>query len=129
MVELLIGFFIAMYATRMWFYMDCYFDDYRLIESACLYSPNSWFAWHMRAMLRFNTESYKEALILWTMARLISPTEFKINFNLATMLYKSGYKDEAMQYLKVAEDNIPEGQEDAKRMVKEWKQGTISILT
>lgn len=111
----LVAVFLSMYATRMWFVMDMYQDDYYLIEHSCLNSPNSWFAWHVRGMKRWETQSHQEALIIWTMARLISPKEFKINVNIATTLLQGGHHKESLQYLKIAEDNIPAGQEKGMR--------------
>jgi hypothetical protein len=77
---------VAMYATKMWFYMDAFQDDYYLIEQACLNSPDSWYAWHVRAMKRWESRSYQEAIILWTMAQMISPNEMKLHINIATAL-------------------------------------------
>lgn len=124
-----IGVFLAMYATKLWFYMDAYQDDYYLLEYACLNSPQSWFAWHVRGMKRWDNQSYQEAIIIWTMARMISPKEFKINFNIATALKMSGHHKEANNFIKVAADNIPSGQEvESNRLITEWRSGKLAIL-
>lgn len=120
--------FLAMYATRLWFYMDCYQDDYYLLEHSCLNDPAAWFAWHVRGMKRWDNKSFQEAVIIWTMARLISPKEFKVNFNLATALKMSGHHKEAEEFLKIAEDNIPEGQDEANKLLKQWREGNLSII-
>ena len=121
--------FITMYATKMWFYMDGYQDDYYLVESACLNSPASWFAWHVRAMKRWDQQSYQEAVILWTMARLISPNEFKILFNLATALRLAKHDQEAFKFLELAQKNIPNGQEEqAGKIIEDWKKGNLAVL-
>ena len=126
---ILLVFFLAVYATKMWFYMDCYEDEYYLTETACLNSPDSWFAWHVRAMKRFDAMSYQEALILWTICLKISPKEFKINFNIASLLAQTGHKAEAEKFLKTAEDNIPGGQEgQAKELIRKWREGNQAIL-
>ena len=122
-------FFIAMYMTKTWFYIDAYQDEYFLIEQACLNSPDSWFAWHIRAIKRWETQSYKEAMILWTMAKIISPKEFKLLYNLSTVLMIAGQKNEALKYLELAEQNIPEGQEEqTKKIIEEFKKGNVSII-
>lgn len=123
------GGFFFMYATKMWFLMDQYTDDYFLCETACLNSPDSWFAWHIRGMGRWERKSFQEAVIIWTMARMISPKEFKINFNLATALALAKHKDESLTFLKLAEDNIPAGQEkESGVLIERWKKGEYSII-
>jgi hypothetical protein len=121
--------FLAMYATKMWFHMDAYRDDYYLVEKSCLDSPKSWFGWHVRAMKRFQTESYKEAMILWVMCKALSPREFKIIFNLASCLVLIGSKKEAKEYLDYAETLIPKGQEEqAMKSINDFKKGTFTVL-
>lgn len=125
----LIAVFLAMYTTRLWFLMDMYQDDYYLLEHSCLLDPASWFVWHVRAMKRWDNQSYKEAIILWAMARIISPKEFKVNFNLATACAMAGYTKEANDWLKVAEDNVPSGQEEeSAKMLTEWRAGNMAII-
>jgi hypothetical protein len=121
--------FIAMYATRMWFYINCYMDDYYLAELACFNSPDAWFAWHVRAMKRWDTGSFTEAAILWTMAKIISPKEFKVLYNLATVLRLAKHEVEAQDFLRQASENIPRGQEgQANKLIDDWKQGKMCVL-
>lgn len=121
--------FITMYATKMWFWMNAYKDDYYLIEHSCFASPNAWFAWHMRAMKRWDTQSHQEALIMWVMAKNISPFEFKILFNIATTLKLSRHIKEAEQFIEQAEKNVPQGQEEqAKKVIEDWKKGQVTII-
>lgn len=123
------AFFLGMYATKMWFYMDAYQDDYYLVEQSCLNSPSSWFAWHVRAMKRWDARSYTEAVTLWVMARMISPKEFKLNFNLAAALILSNRHKEANDFLAIAEANVPGGQEKAsKELIDNFRKGNITIL-
>ena len=120
---------VSVYACRLWFYMDAYQDDYYLVETACLNSPDSWFAWHIRALKRWDVESHKEAMILWTMAKMISPKEFKVLFNLATMLKIHKQDKEAAAYLDQAKMNIPKGQEvESGKLIEDWKQGNYKVL-
>ena len=126
---ILIPAFIAMYATKTWFYIDYMQDDYYLVEGACLNSPDSWFAWHVRAMKRWDNQSYQEAVILWTMARLISPNEFKINFNLATALKLAKHEKEALMFLDLAQKHVPAGQEEqTSKLVEDWKKGQLAVV-
>jgi len=121
--------FIAMYATKLWFYMDAYQDEYYLVEHATLNSPDSWFAWHVKALKRWDVKSYKEAIIMWTMAKMISPREFKVLFNLATMLAVVGEMKEAKSLLKEAEKCVPEGQEvKSFELINNWRNGKYAVL-
>lgn len=121
--------FVTMYATKMWFWQDSFQDDYFLVEASCVASPDSWFAWHVRAMKRWDQQSYQEAVILWTMARLISPKEFKILFNIATALKLGRHDKEALSFMEQAERNIPGGQEEmAKKLIEDWRKGTLTVL-
>lgn len=128
MIEVVITAFITMYATKMWFYMDAYQDDYYLLETACLNSPDAWFAWHARAIQRWGNKSYQEAVIIWTMARIISPKQFKINLNLASALAMGGHQKEAEHFLKIAESNMVEGQADAQDLIDKWRKGEWTIV-
>jgi hypothetical protein len=121
--------FITMYATRMWFYMDAFKDDYFLVEYSCLNSPKSWFGWHVRAMKRWDSKSYREAMILWVMAKALSPKEFKVIVNLATCLALCGEKKEADGYIEFAKTIIPAGQEShALKVIDDFKKGTYTVL-
>lgn len=120
---------LAMFATKTWFWMDAFKDDYMLVETSCVNSPDAWFAWHVRAMKRWDQQSYQESVLLWAMARLISPKEFKILFNIATALHLSNHKKEALDFIKQAASNIPGGQEKmANELLEKWHKGEVSIL-
>lgn len=122
-------FWIGMYMTKLWTYADAYTDDYFMVEQACINSPDSWFAWHVRGMKRWDTKSYQEAVILWTMARMISPKEFKINFNIATALKLSGNTKEALQFFEESKKCVPPGQEDQiKKITDDWEKGQCAIV-
>lgn len=122
--------FVTMYATKLWFYMDAYQDDFYLVEHSCMNSPNSWFAWHVRGMKRWDARNYREALTMWMMALGISPNEFKINYNLACGFMVVNQQQEAMKYLKVAEDNIVKGRQaaESRQHCENLKKGKIMIL-
>ena len=125
----LVGGFLAMYAVKMWFYLPAYKDDFWLIEYSRMNSPDSWFAWHISAMKRFEKKSFMEALIFWVIAKSISPKEFKILYNIAGMLLQMNNRPEAEQFLKEASENVPKGQEEmASKMIQDWKEGKIAII-
>jgi hypothetical protein len=120
---------LAVYATKLWFHMDAYQDDYYLVEFSRLHSPDAWFGWHVAGMKRWDTGSHKEAIILWTMARMISPNEYKLNFNLATAMRLAKQDKEAAELMKIAMTNVPGGQErESKKLYDEWVKGNLSIL-
>ena len=120
---------LAMYATKLWFYMDNFQDDYYLVEGSCLNDPSAWFVWHIRALRRWDVQSHKEAMILWTMAKMIHPKEFKVLFNLATMLKIHKQDKEAAAFMDQAACNIPKGQEvKSQGLINEWKKGHYQVL-
>lgn len=126
---LIISAWLMAYATKTWFYLGAYKDDFWLIEYARMNSPDSWFAWHISAMKRWEKQSYQEALIFWAIAQQISPKEFKILYNLAATFILSNHKEKAMDFLQQAQNNIPKGQEViAAKIIEDFKQGKIAVL-
>jgi len=124
-----IAMFLTFYATRTHYTLAQYRDEYWITECAVLEDRHAWWAWHCRAMKRWDTQSYKEALILWVMAKLISPKEFKILMNIATVLRLLKNDKEADQYLQEASENIVEGQEkEAWEFIRNHKAGKLPIL-
>jgi hypothetical protein len=121
--------FLVFYATRTYYTLQLYKDEYFITECAVVEDPHAWWAWHCRAMKRWDTQSYKEALILWVMAKMISPKEFKILMNIATCLRLLKNNDEADAFLKLAEANIVSGQEkEAEEFIKQHRSGKLPIL-
>lgn len=121
--------FLAFYATRTYYTLIMYKDDYFITELAVIEDPHAWWAWHCRAMKRYDTQSYNEALILWVMAKLISPKEFKVLMNIATCLRLLKNHKEADMYLKMAEENVIAGQEEASRQyIEAHRAGKLPIL-
>lgn len=125
---LVAGFFM-MFFTKAWFYINGYKDDFWLVEYARFNAPDSWFAWHIAAMKRWEVASYQEAVIFWVMARLLSPKEFKLLYNLAAALTLSGRKKEGEELLAEAEKNIPAGQEEScTKLITDFRKGNIVVL-
>ena len=121
--------FLAFYATRTFYTLSLYKDEYFITECAIIEDPHAWWAWHCRAMKRWDTQSYKEALILWVMAKLISPKEFKVLMNIAACLRLLKNDAEADEYLRLAEQNIVPGQEEAARQfIADHRKGKLPIL-
>ena len=121
--------FIVFYATRTFWTINLYRDEYWITELAVAEDRHAWWAWHCRAMKRWDTQSYKEALILWVMAKLISPKEFKVLINIATCLRLLKNDPEANQYLELAQQNIVPGQEkEAMNFIEEHRRGKLPIL-
>jgi hypothetical protein len=121
--------FITMYAVKMWFYMPAYKDDFWLTEYAAVNSTDSWFAWHVKALKRWEAGSHQEAVILWTMARALSPKEFKILWNLHVLMRMAKHNEEGEKLLAEAEQNIPKGQEiPSKKLIDEAREGKLAII-
>ena len=121
---------LTVYIVRLFYYLPAFTDDYNICEYAVLESPNSWYAWHTRALKRFSQHSYREALNMWVMAKLLSPKEFKVIMNIAVMLLMMKKNEEAEKFLKLAEENIIPGQEEmAHNIIKDARSGKIPICT
>ena len=121
--------FVIFYATRTFYTLIIYQDEYYITEMAIIEDQHAWWAWHCRAMKRWETKSYREALILWVMALRISPKEFKLLMNIATVLRYLRNDKEADHYLKLASENIVEGQEkESWVFIKNHKAGKLPIL-
>jgi len=121
--------FITMYLSRMPNVMRMYVDDYWLVESSTFEDPGAWYAWHIRGFKRWDNQSYKEALTMWVMAKLLDPKEFKILFNIAIVLNLLKKYQESAAFLKMAEDNIIEGQEtQARQFIADFKAGKTRML-
>jgi len=121
--------FLSMYATRLFTYMPAYQDDYFLSEIACLNSRDAWFSWHIRAMKRWDAKSYREAIILWVMAKNISPHEFKVLYNIGTCLKVLRQDKEADEFYNFAKQHIPLGQEEQiNKLYEDIKKGKASII-
>ena len=127
---IVIAVFLAVYITKFNSIMRMYADDYWILETAVIEDHQAWFAWHMRGMKRWEVGSYKEALTMWVMAKLISPKEFKLLFNISIVLRILKKEQEATEYFKLALTNIIKGQEEAlKPILEEYKQGKMRLLT
>ena len=121
--------FLVLYATRTYYTVGMYKDEYNITEVAVIEDPHAWWAWHCRAMKRWDTQSYKEALILWVMAKIISPKEFKVLMNIATCLRLIKNDREADEYLELARQNMVAGQEAVSLdYIEQHKQGNFPIL-
>ena len=117
------AFILGAYLTRtLAFYTRAYRDDYWLIEASVVEENQAWYAWHIRAHKRWNQQSYREALNMWVMAKMISPKEFKILFNIAVVLKVLKKHEESEQFMKQAEENIVKGQEEvSQRLIREYR--------
>lgn len=121
--------FIVFYATRTFWTVDMYKDEYLITEIAVIEDPHAWWAWHCRAMKRFDNKSFREALIFWVIAKTISPKEFKLYMNIGVCMCLMGDKKEGDTYIEKAEQNIIPGQEkEAKDIIKAYREGKMPIL-
>jgi len=123
--------FLVMYATRLWYHIPAWNDDYVIREYNIIEDKNCWFAWHWRGIHRWETGSRHEALAMWVMANLISPQEFKVLANIAMALRKLNKIKESDFYLNKARENMIKGQEaqseDILRKIKANENGKMPI--
>lgn len=121
--------FFIMYLTKLWSSMYMYADDYYLVERSVCEDSQAWYAWHVRALKRWSASSYREASILWVMAYMINPKEFKLLFNLAMVLKLLGNHKESRHYIELARANIIKGQEkEVKPLFKAYDKGQVTLV-
>ena len=121
--------FLVYYATRAYYTLDMYKDEYWITEISVVEDPYAWWCWHCRAMKRFDNQSFREALIFWVIAKTISPKEFKLYVNIAACMRLLGNPKEADSYIEKAEKNIVPGQEkEVLEIIKNYKEGKTAIL-
>ena len=121
--------FLIMYAIRLWYYMPAYTDDYWLVEYSVMEDPRSWFGWHFRGHKMLERGGIREALNMFVMAKLLSPREFKVLFNIGVVLTIMDKKEEAKKFFELAEKNIVEGQEEqCKKLFEEVRGGKTPLL-
>lgn len=124
------AFVAGVYIARLMVFLPAYSDDYWIIEKSVNEDPGAWYCWFIRAHKRWLQQSYREALNCWVMAKMISPTEFKILYNIAVVLKFLQKHAEADEYMKLAMQNVIKGQEQtARHMHNEYKQGKYQLLT
>ena len=122
-------FVFGIYVARLMIYIPAYTDDYWLIEHSVTEDPAAWFVWYIRAHKRWQQQSYREALNMWVMAKMLSPKEFKILYNIAIVLKFLKRDGESLEYMKMAEANIIPGQEKtAEVLINNYKRGKYHLL-
>ena len=126
---ILFAFLFGAYVTRLLTFISAYTDDYWLIEKSVVEDPGAWYAWHVRAHKRWQQQSYREALNCWVMAKMLSPDEFKILYNIAVVLKMLQKHAEAEDYMKMAKNNVIKGQEQAaNHLFRQYKAGKFELL-
>lgn len=122
----LLGFYIA----KLYAFLPAFTDDYWLIEKSVCEDPAAWYCWYVRGHKRWQQQCVREALNCWVMAKMLSPKEFKILFNIAVVLKLLKQDAESETYLKLAKENVIKGQEKtAEVLFKNFTAGNMQLLT
>lgn len=126
---ILVAVFLSVYISRLFTTMRMYTDDFWLIECSVCEDPGAWYVWHVRGFKRWQNKSFREAIMFWGMAHLLSPKEFKVLFNLSIALKIVGKVEESNHYLKLAEENVIPGQEEqVKQIISDFKSGKFPLI-
>jgi Tfp pilus assembly protein PilF len=132
MSQIALYIFIALsvfYITRLMYTMMMYKDDHWMVEYSVMEDPSAWYAWHFRALKRLEAGSVHEALCMWVMARMLSPQEFKVIYNIASVLNTLGRNKEARQWLDEAQKYVIKGQEETSfGILKNARNGKWGII-
>lgn len=124
------GFFLGFYVARLWGYLPAFTDDYWLIEKGINEDPAAWYCWYIRGHKRWQQQAIREALNCWVMAKMLSPKEFKILFNIGVVLKLLKRDKESEAFMKQAQENVIKGQEEtAKILFSNFEKGNNQLLT
>lgn len=126
---LLYGLFLGYYIGRLLTYQPAYCDDYWLIEKGVNEDPAAWYCWHVRGHKRWQQQAIRETLNCWVMAKMLSPKEFKILYNIAVVLKFLKREKESGDFIQLARENVIRGQENtANHLFKEYEAGRLQLL-
>lgn len=123
------AFILGYYAARLYSWLPAYTDDYWLIEKSVNEDPAAWYCWFVRAHKRWQQQAFREALNCWVMAKMLSPKEYKILYNIAVVLKFLKQDDESLKHMEEANKNVIKGQEHtAEEMLKRYKRGALELI-
>jgi len=119
----------GIYIGRLWGFLPAYTDDYWLIEKSINEDPGAWYCWFVRAHKRWQQKALREALNCWVMAKMLSPHEYKILYNIAVVLKFLKQDAEAEKHMEEAKRHVIKGQEKtAEHMDKMFREGKYQLL-
>lgn len=123
------AFVLGGYVARILTYITAYTDDYWLIEKGVTEDPAAWYCWYVRGHKRWQQQCIREALNCWVMAKMLSPKEFKVLYNIAVVLKFLKQDAESAAYIQMAKDNVIKGQEKtAEILFNNYKAGNFHLL-
>lgn len=123
------AFILGGYVARITTYITAYTDDYWLIEKSVNEDPAAWYCWYVRAHKRWQQQCVREALNCWVMAKMLSPKEFKILYNIAVVLKFLKQDAESVSFMQQAKDNVIKGQEKtAEILFRDYDSGNYHLL-
>jgi len=83
----------------------------------------------MRGHKRFSQGALREAINMFVMAKMMSPHEFKLLFNIGSILIGIKHKEEGLAWLKKAEEHIVKGQEEqSQKVLKDAREGKVPVI-
>lgn len=120
---------LGFYCGRLFSFLLAYTDDYWLIEKSVNEDPGAWYCWFVRGHKQWQQQCIRGALNSWVMAKLLSPHEFKILYNLSVVLKYLRQDAEADKQMEEAKLHVIKGQENtANHLFKEFQEGRYQLL-
>ena len=120
---------LGFYIGRLFTYIPAYTDDYWLIEKGVNEDPSAWYCWFVRGHKRWQQKAMRECLNMWVMAKMISPHEFKILYNIAVVLKVLKQDAESLKHIEEAKKYVIKGQENtAEILFKAYEEGKLQLL-
>lgn len=104
---------IAGYAVRLHLHIPSYRNIHFQIDQNLVNFPECYAIWTWKGQEEKNRGSFFTALEAWFQGWKLRKNDFRLNNNIAVMLTELGQLEQAEDFLKLAESNIPEDQRAA----------------
>lgn len=108
--------FLTFYAVRLWYFMPAYKDIGSYWRSNTENFSHVAMGWNQLGLAQLNFGNTGSALDSWVRGVQERPCDFRLNYNAANLLLGSGLTQQAVKFIKTAENNI-----DKKNGYVFWK--------
>jgi len=108
-----LGAFIVGFAVRLHLHIPSYRNIHFQIEHNLVNFPDCYALWTWKGQEEKNRGAFFTAIEAWFQGWKLRKHDFRLNNNIAVLLTEVGQLDQALDFLKIAEENIPPDQIEA----------------
>jgi tetratricopeptide (TPR) repeat protein len=105
--------FVVGFAVRLHLHITSYRNIHYQIDHNLANFPDNYAIWTWKGQEEKNRGAFFTAIEAWFQGWKLRKTDFRLNNNIAVLLTQVGQIDQAMDFLKLAEENIPKDQMEA----------------